>query len=230
MAEHVPEIQFSGTRYHPKNGWNASWTRLFFILCTNFCHICWFFSLSEQLWCAPLWKIIKYGKNLATNDEKPSSTCLKPISPWHYGLRVPATRVLGTHLFTIVCVFFQFNKLHHTEKFVCNIQSLLLCIWFIYIFNTTIWNTSLKLEKKCNFKSTKTHFLLFQKWQKINFCTRKKFKTTKNALLGLFSGAKFDFFAIFENANNVFLYFWNCTFFLILEHGFIFLFNNLGTR
>ena len=26
------------------------------------------------------------------------------------------------------------------------------------------------------------------------------------------------FFVIFENANNVFLYFWNCTFFLILEH------------
>ena len=39
-----------------------------------------------------------------------------------------------------------------------------------------------KIGKKCNFKSTKTHFLLFQKWQKINFCTRKKFKTTKNAI------------------------------------------------
>ena len=43
------------------------------------------------------------------------------------------------------------------------------------------------------FKSAKTHFLLFQKWQKINFCTRKKYKTTKNAIFGLFSGAKIDF-------------------------------------
>ena len=34
----------------------------------------------------------------------------------------------------------------------------------------------------------------------------------------LFSWAKIDFFAIFENANNAFLHFWNCTFFLILEH------------
>ena len=29
---------------------------------------------------------------------------------------------------------------------------------------------------------------------------------------------KNGFFAIFENANNTFLHFWNCTFFLILEH------------
>ena len=40
---------------------------------------------------------------------------------------------------------------------------------------------------------TRTHFLQFQKWQKINFCTRKKFKTTKNAIFGLFSRAKIDF-------------------------------------
>ena len=32
-----------------------------------------------------------------------------------------------------------------------------------------------KIGKKCNFKSTKTHFLPFQKWQKINFCARKFF-------------------------------------------------------
>ena len=29
--------------------------------------------------------------------------------------------------------------------------------------------SALKLGKKCNFKSTKTHFLLFQKWQKNQF-------------------------------------------------------------
>ena len=54
-------------------------------------------------------------------------------------------------------------------------------------------HSALKLEKKCNFKSTKPHVLQFQKWQKINFCTRKKFKTTKNAIFGLFSGAKIEF-------------------------------------
>ena len=39
----------------------------------------------------------------------------------------------------------------------------------------------------------KKRYLHFQKWQKINFGTRKKFKTTKNAIFGLFSGAKIDF-------------------------------------
>ena len=42
-----------------------------------------------------------------------------------------------------------------------------------------------KLEKKCNFKSAKKHYVRFQKWHKIKFCTRKKFKTTKNAIFGL---------------------------------------------
>ena len=42
-----------------------------------------------------------------------------------------------------------------------------------------------KIRKKCNFKSAKKHYLHFQKWQKINFCTRKKFKITKNAIIGL---------------------------------------------
>ena len=44
------------------------------------------------------------------------------------------------------------------------------------------------------FKSTKTHFLLFQKWQKIHFCTKKKFKTMKNAIFGL----KLYFFSRFR--------------------------------
>ena len=29
-----------------------------------------------------------------------------------------------------------------------------------------VLHSALKLEKNCNFKSTKTHFLQFQKWQK----------------------------------------------------------------
>ena len=46
-------------------------------------------------------------------------------------------------------------------------------------------HSALKLEKKCNFRCAKKQYLHFQKWQKINFCTRKKFKTTKNAIFGL---------------------------------------------
>ena len=50
----------------------------------------------------------------------------------------------------------------------------------------------------------KFHFLQFQNWQKINFCTGKKFKTTKNAISRkknyLFDFTSFfglDFFLIF---------------------------------
>ena len=47
-----------------------------------------------------------------------------------------------------------------------------------------------KIGKKCNFKSTKTHFELFQNGKKSIFAQEK---TTKNAIFGLFSGAKIDF-------------------------------------
>ena len=40
-----------------------------------------------------------------------------------------------------------------------------------------------KIGKNCNFKSAKKHYLHFQKWKKINFCARKFFKTTKNAII-----------------------------------------------
>ena len=69
-----------------------------------------------------------------------------------------------------------------------------------------------KITKKCNFKSTKTHFLPFQKWQEINFCTRKKFKTTKNAILNFFLVQKL-----------IFCHFWNgkkCVFVLLKLHFF----------
>ena len=66
-----------------------------------------------------------------------------------------------------------------------------------------------KIEKKCNFKSAKKHFLLFQKWQKINFCTRKKFKITKNVIFGLKKKNRiFGTFKLFSVAKNwVFLHF-----------------------
>ena len=40
-----------------------------------------------------------------------------------------------------------------------------------YILHT---HSALKLEKKCNFKSTKTQFLQFQKWQKTKFFAPQK--------------------------------------------------------
>ena len=87
----------------------------------------------------------------------------------------------------------------------------------LYIFFEKV-HSALKFEKKCNFKSAKKHYLHFQKWQKINFCIRKKLKTIKNAIFGLkkprifcsfkhFSGAKIYFLPIIEMAKNVFLYF-----------------------
>ena len=76
-------------------------------------------------------------------------------------------------------------------------------LWSIVKKNYNTLHSALKLEKKCNFKSTKTHFLHFQKWQKINFCTRNKFRITKhpffqsqNCIFGsfkLYSCVKIDF-------------------------------------
>ena len=39
---------------------------------------------------------------------------------------------------------------------------------------TELRHSALKLEKECNFKSIKTHFLLFQKWQKKSFFAQEK--------------------------------------------------------
>ena len=76
-----------------------------------------------------------------------------------------------------------------------------------------------KIGKKCNFKSAKKALFAFSKMaKKINFCTRKKFKTTKNAIFGLFSGAKIGFFAIFEKAKKGVFVLLKLHFFPILEH------------
>ena len=64
-----------------------------------------------------------------------------------------------------------------------------------------VFHSALKLEKKVQFQKYKNTF-----WQKINFCTRKKFKTTKNAILNFILVQKL-IFAIFEIVKNVFLYF-----------------------
>ena len=79
-------------------------------------------------------------------------------------------------------------------------------------------HSALKLEKKCNFKSAKKHYLHFQKWQKINFCTRKKFKTTKNAIFGLKKTRIFGSFKLFSGTKLDFCHFWigkKCVFVLL---------------
>ena len=84
-----------------------------------------------------------------------------------------------------------------------------------------------KIGKKCNFKSAKKHYLHFQKWQKIYFCTRKKFKTTKNAIFGLkktgflvilnFFWCKIDFLTFLKLRKMCFCTF-EIAFFPTLEH------------
>ena len=54
-------------------------------------------------------------------------------------------------------------------------------IWFtgIYIYLTKPQCS--KIRKKVQFQKYKNTLFAFSKWQNINFCTRKKFKITKNA-------------------------------------------------
>ena len=71
-------------------------TRLFFIFCQIFAIIWWFFKVKCPEVSAKLWKIINYTKNLANNEEKPCSTCLKA----HFRL------ISGTLSVTIVLYVF----------------------------------------------------------------------------------------------------------------------------
>ena len=43
-------------------------------------------------------------------------------------------------------------------------------------FSKILLSQCSKMGKKCNFKSAKKHYFHFQKWQKINFCSRKCLK------------------------------------------------------
>ena len=54
-------------------------------------------------------------------------------------------------------------------------------------------HSALKLEKKCNFKSTKTHYLHFQIWQKINFASEKSLKIAFLVVLDFFLVQKLIF-------------------------------------
>ena len=95
----------------------------------NFAKYLTIFKVSQHLQCAPLWKIIKYGKKW----RKPCSTCLQPISSRHCRT-VPKTQVSGigyllflgemgwrqvkqgiSSFFAIFCHIWWFYKVEHTE-------------------------------------------------------------------------------------------------------------------
>ena len=68
-------------------------------------------------------------------------------------------------------------------------------------------HSALKFEKSAISKVQKHIICHFKNGKKSTFAPVKCLKNTKNATFGLFSGAKIDFFVVFENAKNVFLYF-----------------------
>ena len=98
-------------------------------------------------------------------------------------------------------------------------------------------HSALKLEKSAISKVQKSIICIFKNGKKINFCIRKIFKITKNAIFGLkktgflvvlnfFLVLKLFFFAIFEIVKNVFLYFWNREIALSLTCSISFQFNS----
>ena len=117
-----------------------------------------------------------------------SSTQVDYFYYYHHPLRKEMVTLRCT------CTLFLMSR-RPFQKSVWNMEKITVCVLqnVIYIgtqqvaiiTNARGWFICSKIGKKCHFKSTKTHSLLFQKWQKINFCTRKKFKTTKNAIFGL---------------------------------------------
>ena len=86
------------TGNHPKNGFKASWTRLFFIFA-----ILDAFSKFHSTFGA---LHFEKSSNMAKNEEKPCLTCLQPISPWHWRYPKPGFRVL----ISLLILLFAFKK------------------------------------------------------------------------------------------------------------------------
>ena len=86
VSGRVPEIWFSGTWDQLKNGFKASWTRLFFIF-----YIIWlFFQSSSEPY---MHSTLKNHQIWQKNEENKSSTCLQPISLSYCGYLKPVFRV-----------------------------------------------------------------------------------------------------------------------------------------
>ena len=97
VMEQVPKIQFLVTWNLPKNGFKTSWSRLFFIFLPNilpYLKIFWSFAappVHSTLY------IIKYGKALTKNEEKPCYICLQPIPQWTRNWKIVSPRLLLLH-------------------------------------------------------------------------------------------------------------------------------------
>ena len=150
-----------------------------------------------------------------------SSTQVDYFYYYHHPLRKEMVTLRCT------CTLFLMSR-RPFQKSVWNMEKITVCVLqnVIYIgtqqvaiiTNARVWFICSKIGKKCHFKSTKTHFLLFQKWQKINFCTRKK---SENCIFGrfkLFSSAKIDLLPFLKMQIMCFCTFEIVLFFLILEH------------
>ena len=133
-----------------------------------FCHICWFFKISQNLWCAADWKIIKCGKKWRKSF---TQLVLNPFLHGSTEIRVSGNRI---HHY---CLFFYSRpenlKKSRPKKLVKSNNSI--------------------LRKNI---LTKIHFLQFQKWPKINFWTAGK-KFAKNAISRKNFLAIFDFTSFF---------------------------------
>ena len=139
-----------------------------------------FFNFSGPLWCK--WRTYYYFLGIKGVEDPPGITQRRLSQP-------PIT--------SPQCLWI--NSFKGIDISSSTVQGLLTCPEMLnnfvpeFLGRPMLRNQVPKIRKKCNFKSTKTHFLQFQKWQKNNFCTWKMFKTTKNTIFGLFFGAKIDF-------------------------------------
>ena len=106
---------------------------------------------------------------------------------------------------------FHQNRIKNSPFFVFLIHLFLNSLIFANsLLNDSALTQCSKIRKKCNFKSTKTHFLQFQKWLKINFFTRKKFNTTRNLVLFQSENCFLVVLNFFPVQKLIFVKFWNC--------------------
>ena len=84
-------------------------------------------------------------------------------------------------------------------------------------FREATLRSALKLEKSAISKVQKHIICIFKNGKKSIFAPVKSLKLPKMQFLD-WKNRIFGSFKLFSGAKNVFLHFWNCTFFLILEH------------
>ena len=140
----------------------TSWTRDFF----NFCQI---FAIFDDLFIeelakstAKFWKIIKYAKNMAKNEEKPCSTCLKHISQrlskivltFGYPIEIPDTSPVTNNSQKSAFIFSVIRQ----------------SPWLDYIAHllTTFFRPAIKIGRLIK-KDQKAHLKIFVVPFKINF-------------------------------------------------------------